>query len=241
MGNGNSLDTITISGSNPFNPFPGTDLIPNDGRPGGNYNDVRRRVIEAGPRHFAQTVKTYYGTATLDGRLGGDWYWDVNGIWGQNKANQTMTGNIRADHVAQALGPIANCTAPCVPLDLFGTPGAITPAMLGFIGFTQRDKSEQKIWGATANISGKWFNVGGDRLGLAGGVEYRRLKGSFTPDPVVQAGLSADIPAQGSFGGYKVGEIYGEFDAPPVTRTTRRIRADRASTRRSSTWCSRPT
>ena len=212
VGNGNSLDTITVSGSNPFNPFIGVDLIPNDGRPGGNYNQIQRRVIEAGPRHFEQTVKTYYGTVTLDGRLGGEWYWDVNGIWGRNKANQTMTGNIRADRVAQALGPA--CTGSCVPLNLFGTPGSITPAMLDFIGFTQHDKSEQKIWGGSANITGKWFDVGGDALGLAGGVEYRRLKGSFTPDPIVQAGLSADIPALAAFGGYKVAEVYGEFDAP---------------------------
>ena len=218
VGNGNSLDTITISGENPFNPF-GVDLIPNDGRPGGNYSRIQRRVIEAGTRHFEQTVKSYYGSATVDGRLGGEWYWDVNGIWGRNKAKQTMTGNIRADNVAKALGPLSgptgcNATPGCVPLDLFGTPGSITQAMLDYIGFTQHDKSQQKIWGGSANISGKWFDVGGDNLGLAGGVEYRRLKGSFTPDPIVQAGLSADIPALGSFGGYKVAEVYGEFDAP---------------------------
>jgi iron complex outermembrane receptor protein len=211
VGNGNSLDTITISALNPYNPF-GVDLIPNDGRPGGNYDRVQRRVIELGPRHFAQRVNTYYGSATLDGQIGPEWYWDVNGIWGLNKARQTMTGNINAAKVAQALGP--DCTGSCVPLDLFGTPGSITQQMLDFIGFTQHDKSEQKIWGGSANISGKWFNVGGDALGLAGGVEYRRLKGSFTPDPIVQAGLSADIPALASFGGYKVAEIYGEFDAP---------------------------
>jgi iron complex outermembrane receptor protein len=214
VGNGNSLDTITVSGSNPFNPFPGVDLIPNDGRPGGNYSRIQRRVIEAGPRHFEQTVKTYYGSATLDGRLGSDWYWDVNGIWGRNKAKQTMTGNINAAKVAQALGPIANCTAPCVPLDLFGTPGSITPAMLDFIGFTQHDKSEQKIWGGSGNISGKLHLLGVEPVGVAAGVEYRRLKGNFIPDPVVQAGLSADIPALASFGGYKVAEVYGEFDAP---------------------------
>ena len=215
VGNGNSLDTVTISATNPFNPF-GIDLIPNDGRAGGNYNEIKRRVIEAGPRHFEQKVNTYYGSATLDGHLGGEWYWDVNGIWGQNKAHQTMTGNINALKVQQALGPAAACAliSGCVPLDLFGTPGAITPQMLSFIGFTQHDSSEQKIWGGSGNISGKVFDVGGGPLGLAGGVEYRRLKGSFTPDPIVQAGLSADIPAQASFGGYKVAEVYGEFDAP---------------------------
>jgi iron complex outermembrane recepter protein len=213
-GSGTLLDTITISATNPFNPF-GFDLIPN-GQPGGNYNDIRRRVIEAGPRHFEQTVKTYYGSATLDGRIAGEWYWDVNGIWGQNKASQIMHGNLNAQRVAQALGPVSACAAiaGCVPLDVFGTPGAITPQMLAFIGFDQHDTSEQKLWGGSGNISGKWFDVGGGALGLAVGAEYRRQKGRFDPDPIVQAGFSSDIPAQASRGGYKIGEVYAEFNAP---------------------------
>jgi iron complex outermembrane receptor protein len=224
VGNGNLLDTLVISGTNPFNPF-GFDLFPN-GDPRGNatnwYDDVRRRVIEAGPRHFEQSVKTYYGSGTLDGHLGGEWYWDVNGIWGKNKAKQVFHGNLNAFNVAQALGPVSACVGhtgfggvgTCTPLDLFGTPGAITQSMLDFIEFDQHDSSEQKMWGASANISGKWFDVGGDRLGLAGGVEYRHLKGRFDPDPIVQAGGSSDIPAQRSGGGYNVAEVYGEFDAP---------------------------
>ena len=92
---------------------------------------------------------------------------------------------------AQALGPVATCAAiaGCVPLDLFGTPGAITPAMLGFIGFDQHDTSKQKIWGTSANVSGKLFDVGGGPLGVAAGVEYRRLTGRFDPDPVVAGRL----------------------------------------------------
>ena len=105
VGNGNLLDHITISATNPFNPF-AFDLIPNDGSPGGNYNEIKRRVIELGPRHFAQKVNTYYGSATLDGTLGGEWFWDVNAIYGRNKAKQTMHGNIDASKVEQALGPL---------------------------------------------------------------------------------------------------------------------------------------
>ena len=212
VGNGNLLDTITISGSNPYNPF-GIDLIPN-GQPGGNYNEIKRRVIEAGPRIFKQKVDTYYGVATLDGRLGGEWYWDVNGIYGLNKAHQTMFGNINAQKVQQALGPLSGCTSPCVPLDMFGTPGAITPDMLNFIGFTQHDKSQQKIWDFTGNISGKVGDMGGGPLGIAAGVEYRKLTGRFDPDPIVAAGFSSDIPAQPTKGGYNVKEVYAEVDAP---------------------------
>ena len=216
VGNGNLLDNVTISASNPFNPF-GIDLVP-----GQNYLQIKRRVIELGPRHFAQRVNTYYGTATLDGHFGGEWYWDVNGIWGRNKAKQTMTGNINAKNVEQALGPANLCTGHtnyngtqnCVPLNMFGTPGSITQSMLDFIGFTQHDSSKQSIWGGSANVTGKFLEAGGGPIGVAAGLEYRRLKGNFIPDLVVQQGFSSDIPAQPAGGGYKVAEAYGELNVP---------------------------
>nr|NUR36902.1 TonB-dependent receptor [Sphingomonas sp.] len=225
VGNGNLLDHVTISGTNPYNPF-GVDLIPNDGNPAAlanpdqTYNQIKRRVIELGPRHFTQKVDTYYGSATLDGHLGGEWYWDVDGIYGRNKAKQTMLGNIDASKVQIALGDLATClagvgaAAGCVPLDMFGTPGAITPAMLDYISFTQHDSSKQSMWGGSGNITGKFLDMGGGPIGFAAGVEYRRLKGSFTPDPVVQAGHSSDIPAVAAKGGYKVAETYAELNLP---------------------------
>ena len=217
VGNGNLLDTITISATNPFNPF-GVDLVP-----GENYLQIKRRLTEIGPRRYFQTVNTTYGTATLDGRfsfLAGDWYWDLNGIYGKNKAKQTFLGNINAAHLQQALGPVADCTAPCVPFDFFGTVGSVTQAMLDWIGFDEHDSSEQKTWDFTGNVSGKLFALPGGDLGLAAGVEYRDLKGRYDPDPVIVAGLGADIPSQPTKGGYHVKEAYAELDAPLLKGVT---------------------
>ena len=211
VGNGNLLDTITIDATNPFNPF-GVDLVP-----GENYRQIRRRLVEIGNRRYSQSVDTTYGTATLDGRfsmLAGDWFWDVNGIYGRNKAKQTFIGNINAAKLAQALGPVADCTGSCVPFNFFGTPGSVTQAMLDWIGFDEHDSSEQKTWSATANISGKIVPLPGGDLGLAAGLEYRDLKGRYDPDPVIAAGLGADIPSQPTKGGYNVKEAYAELDAP---------------------------
>jgi iron complex outermembrane receptor protein len=222
-GNGNLLDRITIDGSNPYNPFgtlfSGVNL---DGTPNGdtpNYSFIGRRLVEGGPRRYAQRVTTYYGTATVDGSFGiggGDWYWDVNGIWGHNKANQDFTGDVNAQKLAIALGPVATCSATpgCVPFDIFGGTGSITQSMLDYVGYTEHDSSSQSIVGASANVSGKLLPLPGGDLGLAAGAEYRKLKGQFDPDPVTAAGFTADIPAQPTKGGYHVGEIYGELDAP---------------------------
>ncbi|MFL6737837.1 MAG: TonB-dependent receptor domain-containing protein, partial [Sphingomicrobium sp.] len=204
------LDATTIDATNPFNPF-GVTLDAS------NMTLIYRRFIEGGPRRFEQKVDTTYLTATLDGRfsmLEHDWYWDVNGAYGHNKAKQKMFGNINSQNLRQALGPLAQCTAPCVPFNIFGGAGTITPAMIDFVTFVQHDKSTQDMWDASANLTGGIIELPGGPLGLAIGVEHRDEEGQFDPDPVVSAGFSSDIPAQPTGGGYKVNEAYAELNAP---------------------------
>ena len=204
------LDATTVDATNPFNPF-GVTLDAS------NMDFILRRFVEGGPRRFFQTVDTTYGVATLDGRFSAfnqDWYWDINGVYGNNKAKQTMLGNINSGNLRQALGPVAQCTAPCVPFNLFGGAGSITQEMIDFVGFVQHDSSSQRTWDFTGNLSGKLFELPGGPLGLAMGVEYRRLSGRFDPDPVVSAGFSSDIPAQPTRGSYNVKEAYAELNAP---------------------------
>jgi len=219
-GNGNLLDTISIDATNPFNAFnvtlrgddPSTPLVNEQ-----NYAFIGRRVVEGGPRRYNQKVDTWYGTATLDGKFGlfdHNWFWDVNGLYGKNKAKQTAFGNVNAANVAQALGPLALCTGACVPLNIFGGAGSITPAMLDFIGFEQNDSSKNKLWSFSANVSGGIFDLPGGEMGVAIGYEHRDYKGSFDPDPIVAAGLGSDIPAQPTSGGYNVDEVYAELNAP---------------------------
>jgi iron complex outermembrane receptor protein len=212
-GNGNLLDNITIDATNPYNPFGTLSAAPN----ASNYSFVARRLVEGGPRHYAQRVDSYYGTATLSGKfqlLSHDWFWDVNGIYGTSHAQQSVSGNVNAAKVQQALGPLANCTDPCVPLNIFGGAGSITPAMYNFIAFTQHDRSMQRLWDATANLTGQLFDLPAGPVGVALGYEHRDQKGSFTPDPIIQQGLGADIPAAASSGHIKADEVYGELSVP---------------------------
>ena len=75
-----------------------------------------------------------------------------------------MLGNINAANLQQALGPVADCTGACVPFNIFGGVGSITPAMLDYVGFIQHDSSEQKMWDASANMSGSLFDLPGGPL-----------------------------------------------------------------------------
>jgi iron complex outermembrane receptor protein len=214
-GNGNLLDTISISATNPFNPF-GVTLNTT------NYAFIGRRFVENGPRRYNQRVDTWYGSGTLSGsfQIGGDdWYWDVNGLVGRNKAQQTVLGNVNASNLARALGPVAACTAPCVPFNIFGGAGSITPAMIDYVAFTQRDRSRNELWDVTANLSGSLFELPGGPLGIAIGVEHRDQRGRFDPDPTVAAGLGSDIPALPTSGSYNVDEAYAELRLPLLKDT----------------------
>lgn len=209
------LDGIVVDATNPFNPF-GVDLDST------NTDLVYRRFIEGGPRRFNQTVDTYYGVASLNGEFSvgeRNWYWDVNGFYGRNKAKQTMFGNINSDRLRRALGPVADCTGECVPFNIFGGVGTITQAMMDYVMFEQRDSSKQTIWGGSGNITGSLFDLPGGPLGVALGVEYRKLNGRFDPDPIVAAGFSSDIPALPTRGGYNVKEAYIEVSAPILSGT----------------------
>jgi len=215
-GNGNLLDTITIDATNPYNPF-GTLSAGNPGDPPANYSTVRRRLVEAGQRTYTQQVDTMAVTATLDGsfHIGEHkWYWDVNAAFGYNDAKQSFTGNVNAANLARALGPVALCTAPCVPFNIFGGAGSVTPAMLAYVGFTEHDKSSQTLNDYTANLSGDVFDLPAGPVGIAVGYEHRFQRGSFDPDPVIVAGLGADIPAQPARGSYHTDEVYGEVRVP---------------------------
>lgn len=220
-GNGNLLDTISIDATNPYNPF-GVTL--NSGATGGtaNYSFIARRLVEAGQRTFTQDVDTMSVTGTLDGKFqlfGHNWYWDANYSYGVNDAKQLFTGNVNAAKLQQALGPVANCTGACVPFNIFGGIGSVTPEMLAFVGFDEIDRSSQRMSDFQVNLSGGLFDLPAGTVSVALGFEHRYQFGSFTPDPVIKAGLGADIPAQAASGSFKVDEFYGEIRIPVLKDT----------------------
>lgn len=209
-GNGNLLDTISVDATNPFNPF-GFTLT------NGTYAFIGRRLVEGGPRRYAQDVNSYNLTATLSGDLalgGRDLAWDVNAVYARNRAEQTFVGNVNAQRVAQALGPLAACTAPCVPLNIFGGAGTITPAQYAFIAFVQQDTSEQELRDYSANLTGDLFDLPAGPLAFAIGYEHRDTEGFFQPDSIIVAGLGSDIPAQPTSGAIDVDEFYAELRIP---------------------------
>ena len=209
-GNGTILDDTIVDVNQIYNPF-GFELNST------TYSLITRRMIEAGPRHFEQEVETWDGRFTLAGEsrvFGRTWFWDANIAVAQNTADQSFTGNINVANVQQALGDPAGCLAPCVPLNLFGGPGTITPDMIAFIGYTEHNNSQADLADFTFNVTGDLFEMPAGPLAMAAGYEHRYIAGDFNPDPLTNAGLTSDIPARSGSGSYDVDELYAELRIP---------------------------
>lgn len=216
-GSGFYLDNVVIPADQRYNPF-GIDFDRN------NLITIGRRPVEAGPRIFDQTVDTWMLSGSLDGeaQLGKRLlFWDVSLNWGRNTASQRGHNIFNSRKLALALGPESACLAVpgCVPFNVFGGQGAngegsITPEMLAWTTFTQSDQSEQELSDVAANVSGDLFDLPGGAFAYAIGFEYRKETGSFIPDAAVQAGETADVPAQPTNGETRVREGYLELRAP---------------------------
>jgi len=221
------LDNIVIDADNPYNPF-GVDISVANG----NLEFIGRRPLESGPRIFQQEVDTYYAVFGFEGGLhtgSRGYFWDVTASYGENRGFQQKFNSHNAAKLAVALGDPSVCAATpnCVPFNVFGGQGpngqgSITPEMLNFVGYTQRDFSEQSLLDVAGNITGDLFTLPTGTVGFAAGAEYREHEGSFQPDPIAARGETAGIPSGPTAGGFDVSEVYGEvsvplvFDAPAV-------------------------
>lgn len=212
-GTGGMADSVGIAADNPFNPY-GIALDPND-----NLLLIGRRPVEGGPRIFSQDVDTFYLAAGLNGDFYGfarPLFWDVNLVSASNKATQTVHGTYNIANIARAVGPLDDCSGDCVPLNLFGGPGTITPDMLGYIQFVEVAHSRQELALASANVTGGLLDLSAGTLSYAAGLEYRDVKGSYTPDEVVVRGESNGVPSLPTSGSYSVSEAYVELEIPVV-------------------------
>ncbi|MEM9592920.1 MAG: TonB-dependent receptor [Acidobacteriota bacterium] len=221
-GCGNRItENIVIDADQIYNPF-GVDLSVADG----TLEFFGRRPLESGPRIFVQDVNTYFGSAGFEGTIetpNRTFRWDVTAAYGDNRGFQQKFGAHNAAKLAIALGDPALCAATpnCVPFNFFGGQGpdgngSITQEMLDYVGFVQRDFSEQTLLDLTANLAGDLVTLPTGTVGFAVGFEYRDHDGSFQPDPIAASGETAGIPSGPTAGGFDVTEFYGELNIPLV-------------------------
>jgi len=226
---------LTIPGNNPYlNSTIRDQICTADGvalggacntNPALDLPAVYRRLVELGPRVSTFTNNLYDARAGVKFDITQALNLDVSGAYGRSEQTQLQSGYVLNSRVQQALNATSTtaCTDPsggCVPLNLFGPAGSISPATVKFIQGSSSIKIITQLKQARAVLQGDtgytvpWASQG---VSFAVGGEYRqytydRQPDAFAQDPSELGGAGgAILPFTG---GYEVKEGYGELIAP---------------------------
>lgn len=214
---------LTLSAQSYFNPY-GVDLT-----------DVGRRMVEFGRRNYRQELGTFRAVVGLDGTLPGaagplrGWSWEASLNHGRTNGTTSAQGSLRAPPLQAAIGPsfrdpadgAVKCGTPgavvagCVPLDLLGGPGSISPQQVASLGFYGVDRVVNQLTAVQVNVGGELFRLLSPRpAGLALGYEWRRVAGEYRPNPISEAGEDVQVNTKATAGSYGVHEAYAELSLP---------------------------
>ena len=228
-GAGTQSQGVFISQNSFYNPF------------GEDVTRVQRRANETGGRSFSQNVDTFGFSGGLEGsfqRWDRYFTWDAGMVYARNDQNDTTNGLFNVPALKSALGPSFQdgvggpivCGTPdnpatplvnersviggCVPLNLLGGAGTITPEMLAYTTFVAHDEFGYKLKQYFANVTGEIYEMQGGQLAFAAGLERRTESGFDQPDALINSGNTTGNARTATNGGYSVQEAYLELAIP---------------------------
>ena len=187
-----------------------------------------RRFVEAGPRISEYTTQLFNIRAGVRGALFGNFSYDVFGTYGESENVQRQSGNgllsrLQQAALATSTTSCVNTANNCVPINLFGPAGSITPDQLAFILGANTSSTIQTSLGTLRGVVSGDFGVASPfastPISIALGGEYRKYTArtssdvaTQTPDEVLGNG-AASPDANGS---YDVKEGFVELVAPLI-------------------------
>jgi len=188
---------------------------------------VRRRTGELGERSSTYETNYYQLVFGLRGEnpLGLEgWNWDASAQRGESSRTEVRAGYTNVTNFGNALNAVSTNTcrvggSSCVPIDIFGAFGSITPAMAAYSGAVGILKSNYTQQLATASIGGPINSIQSPLaalpLAISLGTEYREEFGRSEPDECLKLAPASCLGGAGGNqlpiqGGYSVKEFFGE-------------------------------
>ncbi len=174
---------------------------------------VFRRFTEAGPRVQEYTTNMFHLAGGFRGDITPTLSWDISGAYGESDYIQARTGWGLLSRVrAGVLGCPTGSPTGCVPVNLFGAEGTITPNMLNYIDaptYSFADTTFTTVQGSVSGDVGLSSPLATTPIGGAVGVEYRAYSAgsrgdatSAIPGEVLGAGAAA-LPIEGFYDSYE--------------------------------------
>jgi outer membrane receptor protein involved in Fe transport len=186
---------------------------------------LRRRTTEVGPRISSYNSQVFDFRAGVRGDITETLHFDVTAAHGESKKLQTIQNYVLLSRVRQALlatnpNSCLTTSGGCVPLNIFGANGSITPAMSDYISdnsTTQVNTKLDQVKGVLSGDTGLSSPWAGSSVNFAVGAEYRKYQAEQASDILAKTagelggagGAAPDIK-----GGYEVYEGFGELIVP---------------------------
>lgn len=200
------------------------------GRTDPNYREVtvtlNRRTVEVGPRISEYQTTFFDYRVGARGAISESIDWSIEGAYGESEnletiQNYTLQSRWRAASLADNTTTCQGGQAGCVPVNLFGPEGSITPAMANYLSANSTSINRATLAQVRGVVSGDfgWSISGGENVAFAVGAEYRKYGATQTSDLLAQTpgelggagGADPEID-----GGYDVYEVYGELVVPLI-------------------------
>jgi iron complex outermembrane receptor protein len=188
---------------------------------------IFRRFVEAGERQLNFDTTMFQFRSGVRGEINTHLKYDVYATYGESDNLQTLIGNALHSRLQQALLATNpnSCIDPsngCVPINVFGAAGTVTPQMLAFlVGGPTFVTTRASLGTANAIVNG---DIGVSSplavtaIGFAVGADYRRTAVEVEPDIPNQT--DNEILGNGTVspvtGAYNVKEEFIELIAPLV-------------------------
>ncbi len=193
-----------------------------------NYREfstnVSRRLAEAGGRVSTYETTLFNYRAGARGNITDKIRYDVYGAYGESENTQAQTGYALTSRFQQGLRATSattcvDSTGGCVPINLFGSQGTITPEQAAYLqaaAFSTNKTTLAQVHGLITADLGTAFSASAP-ISVAIGSEYRKYTADITADTLSQnpgelGGAGGAITPVS--GGYDVVEGFGEIIIP---------------------------
>lgn len=220
---GDRFADVYVAADNLYNPFD-QDIGRADPDTGIGAGAILRILSEVPNPAFETQVDGYRLGARLNGALDalpGFMDWELGWVYAASRSDAQARVLLNLEHLALALGPAARCadTPGCVPLNIFGGPGSITPDMLEYVSFVAGYPKQQSLSLGYAGLRGDLLQLQAGPVQAAAGVEYRRESYADQPDSLIESCASSFcFPA--TSGAFTVSEAYAELRVPLLADRT---------------------
>jgi iron complex outermembrane recepter protein len=189
--------------------------------------NLSRRLVEGDPRISEYTTTVFDYRLGARGALSDNINWDVAASYGESENRQSLTGYALTSRIRQAL--LANSTTACqdtsngcVPINVFGDRGSISPGAAAFIQQASSSIVKTSLAQARALINGNFGQpiLGAtDAIDFAVGSEFRKYNASQSSDSLGK--IAGELGGAGGAvvdvdGGYSSYEAFGELVVPLI-------------------------